>query len=185
MGGKNPQQEEKEIGLLIQSIPHLGGKQILKILTCKRGLITLIGKPKNKELLIPFHSAEWVYQAGWGDMGKLLEGSVQERFVFDSYPKLVAAGKIGSDLLKTQMPDKPADELLILATACFRAIRHAKHPAQIARAFRLKLLRVEGELDPDLLEPELKALCLSRSFAEIEAMPLHPTLEQKIESLHF
>lgn len=183
MTHKNPQHEIKEMGLLLQSIPYLGGKQILKILTPSYGLITLIGRSKIKELFLPFHLAEWVYQTGRLEMGKLIEGSIIERFSFDSYQKILCAGKICSDLLKTELPGKCAQNPFELSIAFLKTMQKTQNPKALLLAFRLKLLRLEGMLDPSLLNPDLQTLCLSKSFTEIQAAQINEPLELEVDAL--
>ena len=48
------------------------------------------------------------------------------------------------DLLRTQLPGKPAEAPFELAVACLRKIDIFAHPEVLIAAFRLKLLAVEG-----------------------------------------
>lgn len=182
MSHKNPQQEEKVKGLLLHSLPHLGNKHILKILTAEHGLVTLIGRSSAPDLLTPFHMAEWVYWTGRGEMGKLIEGSIEERFPFDQYAQLESAGKIAADLLRTQLPSKQAEAPLALAHAYLKALKGAKNPEILPLSFRLKLLQAEG-LFSSVSEEALQILAHSRSFIEIQAVPFTTELGRLVEQL--
>lgn len=145
--------EEKTPGLLLQAIPYLGSKKILKIFTPGAGLLSLFAKRvKNTALVSPFCLAEWVYQKGNREIYSLVDGSLTDGLfnLRSNYEVLSAAGEIAQDLLKTQLPGKPSHDLFALTSAIFQKLPSFKHPEILSALFRLKLLLHEGLLS---LEP--------------------------------
>ena len=159
----------KTPGLLLQSIPYLGKKKILKILTPEQGLISLFAQTSS---LTPFCIAEWVYRKSNQEIH-----SIQDTTLLDplfelrtSYAILSAAGSIAQDLLRTQMPGKKAP--FALASAYLKKL--PLNPPIFAASFRLKLLLHEGLLSPDpdpMFSPleweQVSILGFSRQFSQI------------------
>jgi DNA repair protein RecO len=137
--------EEKISGLLLQSIPYLGQKKILKIFT-PDGLLSLFAKTSS---LSPFCLAEWVYQKTLKEIYPLKDSTLLDPLLQlrQNYATLSAAGSIARDLLRSQLPNKKAPELFQLACLYLRNLSNA--PAILAASFRLKLLVYEGLLAPD------------------------------------
>ena len=206
---------ESHDGILLQAIPYLGNRRILKVFTAEAGLLTLMSRLKNSALTSPFCRAEWIIAASpKGEIHALKDASLIDPFLElrKSYPAILAAGKIASDLLKSQWPRKNAKSLYELAVACLQQI--PRKPAAIAESFRLKLLQLEGllHLQPRCAQCENEAsglmlgesicrnhgahlsfenqewqqmliLGLSRRFSEIESLELLSTLREKSERL--
>lgn len=158
--------EEKAPGLLLQAIPYLGQKKILKVFTPHLGVISLITKKKQESaLLSPFCLAEWVYRKGRNDLYLLLDGSVSDS-LFDlrkTYEALSSAGTIARDLIHLQMPGSFAAEMFVLTSMIFQKMGSFEHPGVLVALFRLKWLQHEGLLS-------LQANC---SLCEKEALSLH------------
>ncbi len=71
--------EQRSPGLLLQAIPYLGKKKILKLLTPDAGLISLLVKTvRDASLLTPFCLAEWVYKKGQKDLHVLIAASLYD-----------------------------------------------------------------------------------------------------------
>ncbi len=165
-------------GLLLQSIPYLGQKKILKIFTPEKGLLSFFASKTN---LDPFCLAEWVYRPTERDIHSLRDSTLLDPFLHlrESYPALLAAGSIAQDLLKTQMPNKKASELFELALLYFRKLPAS--PELLAASFRLKLLLHEGllssEPDPAFSPPEwdqVHTLAFSRKISTILTLTAAP-----------
>jgi recombinational DNA repair protein (RecF pathway) len=169
--------EEKTNGLLLHSLPYLGGQRIIKILTAEHGLITLIAYKKISAVLTsPFVWAEWIYKNSCRPMLRLEEGALLDdlRELKTDYSRLKAAGSMANDLLRTQLPGKMALEPLKLALTCFKKLPLFQKPELLAATFRLKLLLCEGLLhEEELISPSLRTLGLSRSFQELASLPLN------------
>jgi DNA repair protein RecO len=144
----------RSTGLLLHSIPYLGNHRILKVLTPDSGLVTLIAKHATSKranfsaLTTPFLLAEWVYHVGRKEIHTLTDGTLLDDFapLKLDYDRLCAAGQIGQDLLKTQMPSKAAQGPFDLTLACFRKLPLFSHPANLIASFQLRLLSHEGML---------------------------------------
>lgn len=164
-------------GLLLQAIPYLGKKQILKVLAPDLGLLSFIAA---KNAPAPFCTGEWVYRKSEREIHSLHDFSLTDPLLHlrDSYLILSSAGQIAADLLRTQFPGKkgPFD----LAHACLKKL--SLNPGAIAASFRLKLLIHEGLLsEDDLLDNALSILACARSFKEIAEMKNVPV--SKIDDL--
>ncbi|HSX10176.1 MAG TPA: hypothetical protein VLF94_00450 [Chlamydiales bacterium] len=137
--------EEKVPGLLLQVIPYLGQKKILKVFT-PEGLVSLFAKSTP---LTPFCLAEWVYRKTDTEMHPLLDTTLLDPLseLRQNYSVISAAGAMAKDLLRSQLPGKKAPALYQLASLYFRKLPAA--PATLVASFRLKLLLHEGLLSPD------------------------------------
>jgi recombinational DNA repair protein (RecF pathway) len=168
--------EEKITGLLLQAIPYLEEKKILKILTAEKGLITLLSNKRISPILSsPFVWAEWVYKISSHPIPFLQDATLLDALsdLKKDFSRINIAGQIAKDLLRTQLPAKNAHEPLLLALACYRKLSTFQEPSLLGAAFRLKLLLLEGVLDiQELNSPLLQMLALSRSFHEIATLPL-------------
>lgn len=143
--------ETKTEGVLLQAIPYLGKQQILKVLTPDEGLLTFMMKAsfKNASALgSPFCIAEWVYRKGPKEIHPLKDGSILDPLLSlrQSYDRLVAAGTMAQDLLRSQLPAKQAQALYSLVCAYFKKLPAFSDPALLVASFRLKLLLQEGLL---------------------------------------
>lgn len=169
--------EEKTPGLLLQSIPYLDQKKILKIFT-PEGLVSLFAKTST---LTPFCIAEWVYQKTEKELYPLKEAALLDPLsaLRQSYPIITAAGSIAKDLLRSQLPGKKAPALYQLACLYLKKIPLA--PEILVASFRLKLLLHEGLLSA-LPEPTFTAaeweqvnlLAFARQFSSLYAIPTAP-----------
>lgn len=212
--------DDRSQGLLLQSIPYLDAHRILKVLTPDSGLITLMARytqSKSKpyaSLITPFLLAEWVYAKDSKEMHLLKDGTLLEDFapLKLDYNRLAAAGQIAQDLLKTQLPGKPAQLPCELARACLQKLPLFPNPHLLAAAFRLKLLAHEGLLHLQPICTQCHSptthlhrgesycprhaprgshsfstaeqeLYYSRSFAELAAMQLSADTWSKIDAL--
>lgn len=171
--------EEKMAGLLLQAIPYLGKKKILKVLT-DGGMLTLITS-NNTALTAPFIWGEWVYLNNKKEIHPLVDGTLLDPLlsIKKSYDHLVVAGKIAQDLLKTQYPGKPARDALTLALACLRKLDLFSEPLMLLGVFRLKLLLAEGLLDPT----PFTSLLTPRSFSALAAIPKDEGLLRQVDLL--
>jgi DNA repair protein RecO (recombination protein O) len=176
--------EEKTPGLLLQSIPYLGQKRILKVFT-PAGLISLFAK---KSSLTPFCLAEWVYPKTEKDLYPLRDTTLLDPLseLRQNYALLTAAGSIAKDILRSQLPHKSAPELYRLACLYFKKLPQA--PDTLAASFRLKLLLHEGllscEREPIFTPTEweqVQVLAFTRHFSALYELPAVPT--QKIALL--
>lgn len=162
-------------GLLLQSIPYLGKKKILKVLAPELGLISLI---TSKHAPAPFCIGEWVYKKAQREIFSLQECSILDPLLHlrNDYTTLSAAGFIAQDLLHTQFPNKRAP--YALAYAYLKKL--PENPAMLAASFRLKLLIHEGLLSPDeeIFSAEeweqVAILAFSREFSQIIRMEKAP-----------
>lgn len=136
--------ETKSHGLLLQSIPYLGKKHILKVFTLEDGLVTLMAKSGHA----PFCIGEWVYHKKRSDIYTLQDTSLIDGLLDlrQNYKTLVAAGSIAQDLLHSQLPCRKNIDLYALATTYFKKLPLFKHPETLVASFRLKLLLHDGLL---------------------------------------
>jgi recombinational DNA repair protein (RecF pathway) len=174
--------EETTIGLLLQAIPYLSNKKILKVLT-PEGIMSFISGKKNlTSLTTPFIWAEWVFTRSKKEIFPLNDGTMLDDLASlkENYGRLSAAGQIANDLLKTQMPGKDASEPITLALACLRKLSLFSETKVLVAAFRLKLLHLEGLIDADET-PEFETLLLSRSFTQLASLPKDEKLLEKID----
>ena len=174
--------EETTVGLLLQSIPYLSSKKILKVLTPEGILTFMSGKKNLTSLSTPFIWAEWVFTRGRKEICSLNDGTLLDDLanLKENYGRLTAAGQIAKDLLRTQMPGKPASEPITLALACLRKLHLFSQERVLVASFRLKLLHLEGLLDVDET-PEFETLLLSRSFTQLASLPRDDRLLEKID----
>ncbi len=173
------------IGLLLQSIPYLGRKKILKIFTPEQGLVSLFA---HTAFLTPFCLAEWVYHKSSKEMQVLQDAKLIDPLLHlrENYKTLSCAGAMAHDLLRTQLPGKAAPDLFELALYYLRNL--PKAPDLLADSFRLKLLLHEGVLsstpEPAFTPTEWGEVCMlafSRSLAEIQGAKASP--HAKIQAL--
>ncbi len=165
-------------GLLLQSIPYLGQKKILKVFSPDQGLLSFFAQNSK---LAPFLFAEWVYRKSEKEIHSLQDTTLLDPLLHlrESYNTLIAAGAIAQDLLRTQMPGKKAPELFELALFYLR--RLSKSPELLAASFRLKLLLHEGLLS-DEPHPfftaseweQVHTLAFSRKLSAIECLSSIP-----------
>ena len=141
--------ETKTPGILLQCIPYLGKKHILKVFTLEEGLVSLMAKSTHSSALTsPFCIAEWVYEKRQSELCSLKDGSVVEALLSlrQRYDTLTAAGSIAKDLILSQLPFKRNSDLYHLAAAYLQKLPTFAHPEILAASFRLKLLLHEGLL---------------------------------------
>lgn len=173
--------EEKTEGLLLQSIPYLGGKRILKVFTQEGGLLTLIAKKKSlAPLTIPFCKAEWVYKKGKEEIHLLQDGTVLDDLfeLKQSYDVLEGAGQMARDLLRTQFPGKKGGDLYTLVLAYLKQLPQFALPKILNISFRLKILLHEGLLflDSSCAKCEAPALHLSAGESVCQQHTHHPNI---------
>lgn len=165
-------------GLLLQSIPYLGQKKILKIFTPEQGLISLFATTTK---LAPFCLAEWVYRKSSKEIHTLQDSTLLDPLLElrSDYNTLTAAGLIAQDLLRTQLPGKHAPDLYALT--CLYLKKLPTNPQMFAASFRLKLLLHEGLLssdpDPSFTPSEweqVHTLAFARQFSLIQEQPTAP-----------
>lgn len=173
------------IGLLLQVIPYLERKKILKIFTPEEGLVSLF---VQKTSFTPFCLAEWVYRKTQKEIQTLQDATLIDPFLHlrEDYKILSAAGVMAQDLLRTQLSNKRAPELFDLALFYLKNL--SLTPELIAASFRLKLLLHEGLLssDPDpAFTPsewdQVHTLAFSRSLSAIQHVSSPP--HSKIKAL--
>jgi DNA repair protein RecO len=131
-------------GILLQAIPYLETRRILKVFTKDVGILSMMASSKKVPFATPFCRAEWVFRKSSGDIHSLKEGSLLDPLLHlrESYGKIQAAGSIASDLLRSQMANKASEGLYDLLLASFTHL--AVNPQAVAQSFRLKLLQFEG-----------------------------------------
>lgn len=172
-------------GLLLQAIPYLGQKKILKIFTAEHGLLSLFATTTK---LSPFCIAEWVYRKSNREIHTLQDATLLDPLLElrTDYNTLTAAGAIAQDLLRTQFPDKSAPDLYALT--CLYLKKLPANPHIFAASFRLKLLLHEGLLSSDP-EPSftpaewelVETLAFARQVSQIQEQTAAPL--RKIELL--
>lgn len=142
--------EEKCEGVLLQAIPYLGQKKILKVFTPELGLISLMAKSSGamSALTHPFCTAEWVFFKGKKELHTLKDGSLLDPLpeLKATYERLSAAGLMAQDLLRSQLPGKGAEPLYRLFLAYLKKLPLFEDPQTAVASFRLKLLAHEGLL---------------------------------------
>ncbi len=172
-------------GLLLQSIPYLGQKKILKVFSPDQGLISLFAQNTKHA---PFLLAEWVYRKTEKEIHTLQDSTLLDPLLHlrENYNTLIAAGAIAQDLLRTQMPGKRAPELFDLALFYLKKL--SATPELLVASFRLKLLLHEGLLSeephPSFSAPEweqVHTLAFSRKLSTIQN--LAPVPQSKIQLL--
>ncbi len=179
---------EMREGILLQSIPYLENRRILKIFTKEAGLLPLIASAKKAPFAIPFIKAEWVYRTTQTELHSLKDAALLDPFLTlkDTFSTLQAAGSIASDLLRSQLPNKASPALYDLLLASLAHI--PLNPPAIAQAFRLKLLQCEGLLHlpceaphPFTLEEWDLALHLglARRFSELASLAIPAPFAKK------
>lgn len=176
--------EEKTLGLLLQSIPYLGKKKILKVLT-PSGLLAFFARSST---LTPFCIAEWVYRKTEKELHPLLDTTLLDPLIElrQDYAVITAAGALAQDLLRSQLPNKSSPELYQLACLYFKKLPLA--PDIFIASFRLKLLLHEGLLSSDP-EPaftpaeweQVRALAFARQLSTLYHLTAIPA--QKIALL--
>lgn len=160
---------ETTLGILLQTIPYLGQKKILKVLTPEHGLLSFI----TQKPLSPFCIAEWVYRKTQKEIHTLTDFSLTDSLLElrQNYSVISAAGSIAQDLLLTQMPGKPSP--YTLAAAFLKKL--PLNPPILALSFSLKLLIHEGlfssdtesDFTPDEWE-QVKILAFAKHFSQIQ-----------------
>lgn len=165
-------------GLLLQSIPYLGQKKILKVFTPEQGLISLFTQNTK---LIPFSLAEWVYRTTGKEIHTIQDTTLLNPLLHlrENYQTLLSAGAIAQDLLRTQMPGKKAPELFDLTVLYLKKLPAS--PELLSASFRLKLLLHEGLLStdphPSFTPSEwetVRTLAFSRRLSDIQALASAP-----------
>ena len=150
-------------GILLQAIPYLENRRILKVFTKEVGMLSLIASSKKVPFATPFCKAEWVYRKSSGDLHSLKEGSLLDPLLHlrESYGKIQAAGSIACDLLRSQLANMSSEGLYELLLASFTHLAH--NPQAVAQSFRLKLLQFEGlvHLQPGCMRCGAASSCLS------------------------
>lgn len=172
-------------GLLLQSIPYLGKKKILKVFSPEQGLISFFS---TSNTLSPFCVAEWVYLKTEKEMKPLQDVTLTDPLLHlrENYTLITAAGLIAQDLLRTQLPNKKASELFDLTLFYLKNLYKA--PDLMTASFHLKLLVHEGLFSPDP-DPQfsgaewsqVETLAFSRSLTAIQNVVSPPYA--KIKSL--
>ncbi|MDE3046525.1 MAG: DNA repair protein RecO [Verrucomicrobiota bacterium] len=185
--------QERTIGLLLQSFPYLSSHRILKVLTPDAGLLTfmaLFAASKRAALTTPFLLAEWVYAKSKKEILTVTDASLLDPLsdLKKDFAYLSAAGRIAQDLLRTQLPGKPAQAPFELALACLRKVSYFPNPSILPILFRLRLLSLEGLLPLNIPvspteKPLLEQLLHCKSFAQLATLPRDELLFQKINNL--
>lgn len=142
-------EEEKTEGLLLQAIPYLGNQKILKVLTPREGLISVMAKKKSlMPLTNPFLIAEWVYLKGKGEIHHLVDASLCNDLsnLRADYSTILAAGQIAQDLLASQFPGKKGLGLYQLTISYLQKLPLFSSPEVLISSFRLKTLMHDGIL---------------------------------------
>lgn len=154
--------EEKTEGILLQTIPYLGRKNIFKVFTAERGLLSLIAK---KTELQPFCVAEWVYLVNPRGLFSLTDVTIIDPLLSlrQSFSTITAAGRIGREILQSQMPGVGGN-LYILLRTYFQKLPLSQDAASLVASFLLKRRIHDGAL---FLTPLCsvcgeKALCLEK-----------------------
>ena len=142
---------EKQEGILLQAIPYLEIHRILKVFT-PDGLISLMAKHVKATAAahtVPFCRAEWVYRKTQTEIQSIKDATLIDPLsaLRKNSETLFAAGSIASDLLRSQFPHRPSQELYNLLLAYLQNL--PRNPVAIAQSFRLKLLQFEGLLRLD------------------------------------
>jgi DNA repair protein RecO len=136
--------EEKTEGILLQTIPYLGRKNIFKVFTQEHGLLSLIAK---KIELQPFCVAEWVYIVKPQGLFSLTDFTIIDPLLElrKSFPIITAAGRMGREILQSQMPGKQGN-LYLLLRAYFQKLPLVQNVGPLVASFLLKRLFHDGAL---------------------------------------
>lgn len=143
-------EEQKTRGLLLHSIPYLGKKKILKILTAEYGLISLFAKSNTPpSLCSPFLVGEWVYHIKQSDLYLLQDASLIDDFshLRSNYQTLMSAGTIAQSILRSQQNGKPSPKLYELAVFYLTQLKSFPTPKILSLSFQVKLMLHEGNLN--------------------------------------
>lgn len=141
--------EEKTEGILLQTIPYLGQKKILKILSQNDGLLSLFVQNRSHlPFTNPFLIAEWVYSRKSSAIHSLKDVSLLQDLsdLRIHYETLNHAGQIAQDILRTQLSEKKGHGPYALVTAYLSKLPHVANPEVLVASFRLKLLMHDGLL---------------------------------------
>lgn len=133
-------------GILLQSIPYLESRRILKVFTKDAGLLLIIAGTKKAPFASPFCRAEWVYRISSNELHSLKDSTLLDPMLRlkESFEMIEAASAIAGDLLRSQLPNKASHGLYELLLASLTHL--PSNPKAIAQSFRLKLLQFEGLL---------------------------------------
>jgi hypothetical protein len=179
--------EYKTEGVILQTIPYQEHHRIAYVFTQDMGMISLlipgVSKPKLLALITPLTQLELVCRKKKSELFFLKEGYLVENYYFlrASWNLLQSAGKLGTVILKSQMPEKKAPKLYQLLTSCLKQLPRFQEPSTLLLLFYLKFLMHEGMIAWDLptlfpysypfwtepvpeLKLQLKKLAFSRSF---------------------
>jgi DNA repair protein RecO len=145
--------EEKQTGILLQTLLYGERDFIIKLFTKERGLLTCFAKKRSSSanLFIPFSEGEWLYRRGRSSLFSLMEASLLQAHLNlrVNLQALMAAGKIAELLLSSQLPEKPSPVLYELLRSYISALNVLKEDSfshTLTASFYLKYLRHEGHL---------------------------------------
>lgn len=145
-------------GILLRTAPYGDYHLMATFFTKENGLITCSApysrSPKNRlaAILHPFNEIEFTCTAQNREIEKLkdaqlLHANLELR---SSIECLEAASLICNKLLRTQLPEKPAQLLYQLLKKYLKLLPESHCPAAVAASFLMKLLHHEGLLDMNL-----------------------------------
>ena len=191
--------DERVEGIVLRTTLYKETHRVITLFTSEAGLISLMAKgvktPERLALLSPFSQIEVFFRRKLSDLYLMKDGSLlsDNLFLREKWGYLETAGKMGTMILHSQMPGKPAPLLYALFLACLKQLPHFEEPAPLLLLFYLKLLTHEGLLSLDhpgafSMAPEqwniLMELAQSKSFKGLhQRKGLSPLLEQFEKSL--
>lgn len=165
-----------------------GEKDRIVSLFTPQGLYKAIEKFGKKHNVSNFSIIEGLLVEGRSELFKLKEVKVTKTFlnIRENYDAIEAALKMGDAIMKTQLGDKPAENLYLIFIGFLERLE--KNPNAYMTSFLLKLMVNEGfwQMPKGLSQEEeqiIEVLTLARQRHLIEEIAVDNALMQKIEKI--
>lgn len=165
-----------------------GEKDRIVSLFTPQGLYKAIEKFGKKHNVSNFSIVEGLLGEGRSELFKLKEVKVTKTFlnIRENYDAIEAALKMGDAIMKTQLGDKPAENLYLIFIGFLERLE--KNPTAYMTSFLLKLMVNEGfwQMPKGLSQEEeqiIEVLTLARQRHLIEEIAVDNALMQKIEKI--
>ena len=192
--------EEKFEAIVLRATEFKENSRILTLFTKEDGLHSLIirGLKSGERLTLatPFCQAEYLCRKGNSNLYTFQDGSILDLHLpLRSNLKLLQiAGQFTQDILKTQLPGKPAPQLYALFSSYLKRISVFTDLTTALTSFRLKLMAHEGYLSWDEESPlmtqltlvekqQAENLCACKSFQVLQNLFTELSLEKKIDKM--
>lgn len=135
-------------GILLETISYLETKQILKVFTAERGLISLFSNKRN--LPAPFCIGEWMFVEKENQDLYFLQDSTLLNPLLGlrhTSASLWAAGSMAKNILTSQLFHAASPLLYSLFKTYLEKLETSRRPTVLSASFKLKLLAHEGHLN--------------------------------------